>query len=98
MKGWGKDEDRRGASTVVAAVSVPDDRRIHSERWAAEFLGLSRRTLQAMRQDGSGPVFVKISERRLGYTLAALQDWITSRSVRSTAEVTVRAQRGHTSC
>ncbi|MFT9446924.1 helix-turn-helix transcriptional regulator [Gluconobacter japonicus] len=81
----------------MAAVSVPDDRRIHSERWAAEFLGLSRRTLQAMRQDGSGPVFVKISERRLGYTLTALQEWIASRSVRSTAEVTVRAQRERSS-
>ncbi|KGB23514.1 hypothetical protein ApDm4_1908 [Acetobacter pomorum] len=43
-----------------------------------------------MRRDGGGPAFVKISERRVGYTLSALRTWVSSRSVRSTADATVR--------
>ncbi|WP_231621211.1 AlpA family transcriptional regulator [Acetobacter sp. JWB] len=43
-----------------------------------------------MRRDGGGPAFVKISERRVGYTLSALREWVASRSVRSTADATTR--------
>jgi len=64
--------------------------RVYSEVWAAEFLHLSRRTLQNLRSVGGGPVFVKLGERRIGYTLGALRKWVASRSVTSTADATVR--------
>ncbi|MFT8516696.1 AlpA family transcriptional regulator [Acetobacter pomorum] len=71
-------------------INSTDEIRIYSEKQAAEFLCMSRRTLQNMRRDGGGPAFVKISERRVGYTLSALRTWVSSRSVRSTADATVR--------
>lgn len=61
-----------------------------NEKEAAVQLGVSARTLQAMRVDGSGPPFVRLSDRRIGYAVAALQSWIASRSVRSTSEATMR--------
>lgn len=63
-----------------------------SERQAASMVGLGARTLQKKRLDGTGPAFVQLTERRIGYAVIELQRWISSRSVRSTAEVTVRAQ------
>ncbi len=72
------------------AAPILDETRIYSEKWAADFLGLSSRTLQNMRKDGGGPIFVKISERRVGYTLSALRTWVVSRSMRSTADSTVK--------
>ncbi|MCG4260281.1 helix-turn-helix domain-containing protein [Acetobacter senegalensis] len=67
-----------------------DEIRIYSEAQAADFLGMSRRTLQNMRQTGDGPAFVKISARRVGYSLSSLKTWVASRSVQSTAQATVR--------
>ncbi|ATI12611.1 AlpA family transcriptional regulator [Acetobacter pomorum] len=78
------------AHTLVNMPSVMDETCIHSEKQAAKFLSLSCRTLQNMRRDGGGPAFVKISERRVGYTLSALREWVASRSVRSTADATTR--------
>ena len=69
-----------------------------SERQAAAMTGLGHRTLQAMRLSGNGPAFVKLTERRIGYSVAELQRWISSRSMRSTAEATVRAQREAAPC
>lgn len=66
-----------------------DEIRIYSEAQAAHFLGISRRTLQNMRHTGDGPAFVKISARRVGYSLSTLKAWIAARSVRSTAQATV---------
>ncbi|MGO2958243.1 MAG: helix-turn-helix transcriptional regulator [Acetobacter sp.] len=60
------------------------------EKRAAEMLGISRRTLQSLRLDGAGPPFVQITSRRVGYSLPALQEWIAARSVRSTADATIR--------
>ncbi|MFW7268629.1 helix-turn-helix transcriptional regulator [Gluconacetobacter sp. Hr-1-5] len=67
-----------------------DDVRVYSERQASEFLGLSGRTLQNWRRTGDGPPYVQLSERRVGYTHAALRAWVASRSVRSTSDATVR--------
>lgn len=67
-----------------------DEIRIYSEAHAADFLGMSRRTLQNMRQTGDGPAFVKLSARRVGYSLSSLKAWVAVRSVRSTAQATVR--------
>ncbi len=49
--------------------------------------GISRRTWDLMRQQGTGPEFVRIGRRRVGYTEQALRDWAAGRTVRSTAQV-----------
>lgn len=70
--------------------SVPAlSRLVFSEKEAACHLGISPRTLQAMRVDGSGPPFVQLTSRRIGYAVTALESWIASRSVRSTSAATV---------
>lgn len=59
--------------------------RIISERAAAERLNLSIRTLQGLRLTGRGPVFVQITDRRIGYSLDALQEWVRDRTRASTS-------------
>lgn len=77
---------------------VPHTPLVVSEKQAAIMVGLGTRTLQKKRLDGTGPAFVQLTERRIGYAIADLQRWISSRSMRSTAEVTVRAQREVAPC
>lgn len=65
-----------------------DDPRYHSlinTRDAAERLGVSRRTLETMRQRGTGPAYIKLGHRVL-YNPAQIDVWVTSLSVTSTAE------------
>lgn len=77
---------------------VPHTPLVVSEKQAATMVGLGTRTLQKKRLDGTGPVFVQLTERRIGYSVAELQRWISSRSMRSTSEATVRAQREAAPC
>ena len=53
---------------------------------AAKILNLSRRTLQTMRQEGTGPAFIKLSERRLAYEKSEIERWISARRVTCTKE------------
>ena len=87
-----REERSRGGARVSAR------RLVLSEIETAEELSLSVRTLQAMRLEGTGPAFIKLTQRRIGYALSELERWISERSVRSTAEATVRAQREAVSC
>ena len=87
-----REERNRGGAHVSAR------RLVLSETETAEELSLSVRTLQAMRLEGTGPAFIKLTQRRIGYALSELERWISERSVRSTAEATVRAQREAVSC
>jgi predicted DNA-binding transcriptional regulator AlpA len=57
-----------------------------SEREAAERLNLSVRTLQGMRVKGGGPAFVKLTSRRVAYSMAALEAWVTARTRASTSD------------
>ena len=52
---------------------------------AAELLRLSERTLERSRVSGFGPPFCKLG-RRVLYRADDLDQWITSRVVRSTSE------------
>lgn len=54
-------------------------------REAADFLGLSNRTLDRYRVTGEGPVFHKFGSR-IRYALADLQAWAAARRARSTSE------------
>jgi hypothetical protein len=67
-----------------------------SRREAAEYTfqhygtaGISSRTLARLACAGGGPVFHKIGNKRVGYTVEALDAWMTeriSRARRSTSE------------
>ena len=61
-------------------------------REAADFLGLSNRTLDRYRVTGEGPIFHKFGNR-IRYALADLEAWATARRVRSTSEADLGAWR-----
>lgn len=54
--------------------------RILSEREAAAFVGLSVATMERKRTLGRGPRFVRLSERRLGYRVNDLVEWLAERA------------------
>jgi excisionase family DNA binding protein len=59
--------------------------RLLTQREAAILLRLSERTLERLRVQGSGPVYVKAG-RSVRYREADLEAWIASRVVNSTSE------------
>ena len=66
--------------TGPSAVTPPRTRtRIRNSIAAAEYLGFSDSKLRKMRMDGTGPVFLVLSENRVGYLDADLDAWLDSR-------------------
>ncbi len=57
-----------------------------NEKDAADYLGLTTRTLQAMRQQGRGPPFIFISSRCIRYRRIDGKAWADSRMRRSTSD------------
>ena len=53
-------------------------------REAAAYTGLALPTLNAMRHLGTGPAFVRVSPRRVVYELAALREYMATRTVKPT--------------
>lgn len=51
----------------------------------ADLLGVARQTLAAMREDGTGPPWLRVGSRAIRYPSAALEDWIEE-SVREAEE------------
>ncbi len=56
------------------------------ERAAADFLDLTTRSMQGMRQRGDGPRFIRISARCIRYTRALLKAWSDARVRSSTSD------------
>ena len=54
---------------------------ILSERELAEWLGELRPTLQRQRADESGPPFIQLSKRRIGYRKSAVERWLETRTI-----------------
>ena len=63
----------------------PNDK-VLTARQVAEEYGFSTVTLQRWRTDGTGPAYVKLGKRRVGYLAADLQRWVESRRATSTAD------------
>ena len=61
-----------------------------STKEAAQYLRLSKRTLERYRLEGCGPLFHVIGRRRVYYALADLTLWTEQQRAQSTAEVAVR--------
>ncbi len=57
-----------------------------NEKIAADFLGLTVRAVQAMRQRGDGPRFIRISSRCIRYTRTLLKAYADARMRASTSD------------
>lgn len=78
---------RRKLHTVQSLQSsLTDPDALLDEVQAGAFLGLTPRALQAMRQRGGGPLFVRISSRCIRYRRRDLIAWTESRLARSTSD------------
>jgi predicted DNA-binding transcriptional regulator AlpA len=53
---------------------------ILSEKELAEWLATSCPTLQRQRSKGSGPPFIRLSARRVGYRKSAVEKWLDART------------------
>ncbi len=70
-------------AAVFGPVELPPEiarQRVIDERAAAEFIGLSHVSLERMRKAGAAPRHVRLSERRLGYRVCDLLDWLDARA------------------
>ncbi len=80
----------KGTAVSAYASDGQDDpdywHRLIDEKAAAEFLGLTDRTMQVMRQRGGGPRYTVISSRCLRYTRFGLRSWAESRMRSSTSD------------
>ncbi len=56
------------------------------EKVAAGFLKVTPRCMQAMRQRGDGPRFIRISSRCIRYRRIDLRAWINARMRKSTSD------------
>ena len=52
-----------------------------NEKQLAAWLGVSLPNLQRRRSDGSGPPFVQLSQRRIGYRKSAVERWLETRTI-----------------
>ena len=59
--------------------------RLLDEQQASELIGVTPRALQAWRQKGRGPSYVRISSRCVRYRLSDLNSWIDSHSMKPAA-------------
>ena len=50
-----------------------------SEKELCDWLGLSEPTLYRHRRKGTGPKFVRLSERRVAYRRSAVEEWLKQR-------------------
>jgi predicted DNA-binding transcriptional regulator AlpA len=50
------------------------------EKQVSAWLGLSLPSLQRMRSNGTGPRFVQLSERRIGYRKSDVETWLAART------------------
>jgi predicted DNA-binding transcriptional regulator AlpA len=65
---------------VTKTVTSTDRAVVLPELEAAQHIGLSVSTLRRMRYAGVGPVYVRLSERRIGYRITALDDYLATRA------------------
>lgn len=52
-----------------------------NEKQLAAWLGISLANLQRLRSNGSGPPFIQLSERRIGYRLSTAEQWLAARTI-----------------
>lgn len=65
-------------ATTLKAESY-EDRRVISESEAARYCCLSLVHFRRLRRERQGPQYVRITQRRVGYRMRDLADWIDQR-------------------
>ena len=68
-----------------------------NEKQVATWLGISLPSLQRQRSNGSGPPFVQLSERRIGYRKSAVERWLEARTINRVGELMSSEQAPPTS-
>jgi len=63
-----------------------EQRRILRQRDAARYVALAESTLEKKRCDGTGPPFVRLGSRAIGYDVRDLDEWIEAQKRRSTSD------------
>ena len=61
----------------------PSGRAIIKEREAARRCGLSYVTMRRLRDSGTGPAFLRLTERRIAYKICDVEAWLDSRLPRA---------------
>jgi predicted DNA-binding transcriptional regulator AlpA len=61
-----------------------------SPHQTAKLLGLTEASLQRMRTEGRGPIFLKVGKRRVAYRESDLRQWLARRTATSTADARER--------
>jgi predicted DNA-binding transcriptional regulator AlpA len=69
-------------------------RRVLRTPAAADYVGLAVSTVEKMRLTGSGPRFVRLGERAVGYLEEDLDQWLEMRQCLSTSGPVAHSQRG----
>ena len=70
------------SAVVFGSVELPPEiasQRVIDERTAADFIGVSQVNLERMRKAGVAPRHVRLSERRLGYRVCDVLEWLDAR-------------------
>ena len=65
---------------IVEVLSRPPREYLDIEG-AADFLGVSRQTLDAWRMHREGPAFIRVGKQRVMYALSDLRDFMTASRV-----------------
>jgi predicted DNA-binding transcriptional regulator AlpA len=70
---------------------------ILNEKQLAAWLGISAPNVQRHRADGTGPPFVQLSERRIGYRKSAVEQWLEARTINRVGTLACAKQSSPTS-
>ena len=65
---------------------------ILSEAEYRTWLGISAPTAQRQRSDGSGPPFIQLSQRRIGYRKSVVERWLATRTIARVGELAAKRQ------
>ena len=60
--------------------------RLFTPKEAADFLGVSERTLQIWRMEGRGSRFIKVASNKVRYSPMDLRVWLETRSAHKTSD------------
>lgn len=74
--------------------TVAENEALLTTQQAADVLLLAPSSLQRMRTEGTGPTYVKVGKRRVGYRHADLTKWIDDRVAHSTSDARIRGLSG----
>ena len=67
--------------TAIELLNTQPDFKVLTKAEVVSLTGLSPDTLSRMVRRGEGPPCVRLSQRRIGFTVAGLKAWLQTRTV-----------------